>query len=86
MLRRNMFGYDINKRGSPAGEIKIPETQGLVVTILFQHFYFTPDSPWLLEYNAALACICYMAFLGFIDDVLDIPWCCCYSTCGRWQT
>ncbi|CAI5527269.1 unnamed protein product [Closterium sp. Naga37s-1] len=58
-----------------------PETQGLVValvylvvTILFQHFYFTPDSPWLLEYNAALACICYMAFLGFIDDVLDIPW------------
>ncbi|CAI5468596.1 unnamed protein product [Closterium sp. Yama58-4] len=81
MLRRNMFGFDINKRGSPAGEIKIPETQGLVValvylvvTILFQHFYFTPDSPWLLEYNAALACICYMAFLGFIDDVLDIPW------------
>ncbi|GJP32228.1 hypothetical protein CLOM_g16822 [Closterium sp. NIES-68] len=81
MLRRNMFGYDINKRGSPAGEIKIPETQGLVVaivylvvTILFQHFYFTPDSPWLLEYNAALACICFMAFLGFIDDVLDIPW------------
>ncbi|CAI5984542.1 unnamed protein product [Closterium sp. NIES-64] len=59
----------------------LPETQGLVValvylvvTILFQHFYFTPDSPWLLEYNAALACICYMAFLGFIDDVLDIPW------------
>ncbi|CAI7897645.1 unnamed protein product, partial [Closterium sp. NIES-53] len=58
-----------------------PEAQGLVValvylvvTILFQHFYFTPDSPWLLEYNAALACICYMAFLGFIDDVLDIPW------------
>ncbi|CAI5492678.1 unnamed protein product, partial [Closterium sp. Naga37s-1] len=63
------------------GRLGGPETQGLVValvylvvTILFQHFYFTPDSPWLLEYNAALACICYMAFLGFIDDVLDIPW------------
>jgi UDP-N-acetylglucosamine--dolichyl-phosphate N-acetylglucosaminephosphotransferase len=29
---------------------------------------------WLLEYNAALASICFMLFLGFVDDVLDIPW------------
>lgn len=29
---------------------------------------------WLVEYNAALACICFMAFLGFVDDVLDVPW------------
>jgi UDP-N-acetylglucosamine--dolichyl-phosphate N-acetylglucosaminephosphotransferase len=29
---------------------------------------------WLTEYNAALACICFMLFLGFVDDVLDIPW------------
>lgn len=81
ILRRNMFGYDLNKKGSPAGEVKVPESQGLVVgivylvvIILFQAFYFTPDSVWLVEYNAALAAICLMTFLGFIDDVLDIPW------------
>lgn len=81
MLRRNMFGYDINKRGSPGGEVKVPEALGLVVgfvyiviVIVFQHFYFTPDSAWLVEYNAALAAICFMILLGFVDDVLDIPW------------
>ncbi|KAH7302125.1 hypothetical protein KP509_23G057600 [Ceratopteris richardii] len=46
----------------------------LVVMFLFQHFYFTPDSEWLVEYNAALASICFMILLGFMDDVLDIPW------------
>lgn len=81
VLKRNMFGYDINKKGSPRGSIKVPESLGLVtgivylvVAILFQHFNFTSDSIWLVEYNAALASICFMLFLGFVDDVLDIPW------------
>ncbi|CAI8604848.1 unnamed protein product [Vicia faba] len=46
----------------------------LVVTILFQYFNFTADSNWLVEYNAALACIFFMTLLGFVDDVLDVPW------------
>ena len=29
---------------------------------------------WMVDYNAALATICFMLFLGFADDVLDIPW------------
>lgn len=29
---------------------------------------------WLVEYNAALASICFMTLLGFVDDVLDVPW------------
>lgn len=81
VLKRNMFGYDLNKRGSPAGLVQVPEAMGLVsgmvylvVIILFQHFYFTPESSWLVQYNAALASICFMLFLGFMDDVLDIPW------------
>ncbi|KAI5070064.1 hypothetical protein GOP47_0014407 [Adiantum capillus-veneris] len=81
VLRRKMFGYDINKKGSPAGLLQVPESMGLVsgvvylvVMFLFQHFYFTPDSEWLVEYNAALASICFMILLGFMDDVLDIPW------------
>ncbi|XP_042378302.1 UDP-N-acetylglucosamine--dolichyl-phosphate N-acetylglucosaminephosphotransferase-like isoform X2 [Zingiber officinale] len=81
VLRRNLFGFDINKKGTPQGAIKVPESLGiligfvyLVVAILFQHFNFTADSNWLVEYNAALASICFMILLGFVDDVLDVPW------------
>ncbi|KAG8372027.1 hypothetical protein BUALT_Bualt12G0024000 [Buddleja alternifolia] len=81
VLRRNLFGYDINKKGTPDGSIKVPESLGivigivfLVVTILFQYFNFTADSNWLVEYNAALASVCFMILLGFVDDVLDVPW------------
>ncbi|XP_021724211.1 UDP-N-acetylglucosamine--dolichyl-phosphate N-acetylglucosaminephosphotransferase-like [Chenopodium quinoa] len=81
VIRRNLFGFDINKKGTPQGKIKVPESLGivvgivfLVVAILFQHFNFTSDSVWLVEYNAALASICFMILLGFVDDVLDVPW------------
>ncbi|KAK6941769.1 Glycosyl transferase, family 4 [Dillenia turbinata] len=81
VLRRNLFGYDINKKGTAQGSIKVPESLGIVVgiiflvlAILFQYFNFTADSNWLVEYNAALASICFMILLGFVDDVLDIPW------------
>ena len=39
--------------------------------ISFPPFFFLQ---WLVEYNAALASVCFMILLGFIDDVLDIPW------------
>ncbi|XP_076884376.1 uncharacterized protein LOC143533467 [Bidens hawaiensis] len=81
VLKRNLFGYDINKKGTPQGLVKVPESLGivvgivfLVVAILFQYFNFTSDSLWLVEYNAALASVCFMILLGFVDDVLDIPW------------
>ncbi|KAL3689472.1 hypothetical protein R1sor_015781 [Riccia sorocarpa] len=81
LLRKNMFGYDINKKGSEAGTLKVPESLGLVtgivflaVAIVFQPIFFTPDHAWLPEYNAGLMCICFMLFLGFVDDVLDLPW------------
>ncbi|KAI4348648.1 hypothetical protein L6164_009347 [Bauhinia variegata] len=81
VLRRNLFGYDINKKGTSQGTVKVPESLGivvgivfLVVAILFQYFNFTADSNWLVEYNAALASVCFMTLLGFVDDVLDVPW------------
>ncbi|KAG7027652.1 UDP-N-acetylglucosamine--dolichyl-phosphate N-acetylglucosaminephosphotransferase, partial [Cucurbita argyrosperma subsp. argyrosperma] len=104
VIRRNLFGYDINKRGTPQGAVKVavmeefvvfppfkdkekslwqawPESLGivvgisfLVVAIVFQYFNFKSDSNWLVEYNAALASICFMTLLGFVDDVLDVPW------------
>ncbi|KAF5190319.1 Udp-n-acetylglucosamine--dolichyl-phosphate n-acetylglucosaminephosphotransferase [Thalictrum thalictroides] len=81
LLRRNLFGYDINKKGTPEGAIKVPESLGIVVgivflvlAILFRCFNSTSDSKWLVQYNAALASICFMTLLGFVDDVLDVPW------------
>nr|XP_023879866.1 UDP-N-acetylglucosamine--dolichyl-phosphate N-acetylglucosaminephosphotransferase-like [Quercus suber] len=81
VLRRNLFGFDINKKGTPGGTLRVPESLGivvgivfLVVAILFQYFNLTSDSNWLVEYNAALASICFMTLLGFVDDVLDVPW------------
>ena len=121
-LRKNLFGKDINKRGTPAGEIPIPESLGLatglvhiICIVIFQqiHTYFLKDpgaggaggdgcsssftllglgfrsadcvstslppiddwtEKWLIQYNSALASISLMVFLGFADDVLDIPW------------
>ncbi|XVE90855.1 hypothetical protein DITRI_Ditri20bG0109800 [Diplodiscus trichospermus] len=81
VLKRGLFGFDINKKGTPRGTVKVPESLGIVVgivflvlAILFQYFNFTADSNWLVEYNAALASICFMILLGFVDDVLDVPW------------
>ena len=34
---------------------------------------------WLVQYNAALTSIFFILFLGFMDDVLDIPWRMCVS-------
>ena len=102
-LRRGLFGKDINKKGTEAGEKQIPESLGLasgivflVCIILFQqlHYYDAASllhrgwngashkiiakqsitEAWLVDYNAALATICFMLFLGFADYVLDIPW------------
>mmetsp|Transcript_17356 Transcript_17356/g.56817 ORF Transcript_17356/g.56817 Transcript_17356/m.56817 type:complete len:415 (+) Transcript_17356:153-1397(+) len=84
--RKGLFGYDLNKAGTPLGQRKVPEALGLapgvvylVCTIAFQVLIAKDDggplsSTWLAEYNAALACVCFMLFLGFVDDVLDIPW------------
>ena len=38
------------------------------------HMQVPISESWLVDYNAALATICFMLFLGFADDVLDIPW------------
>eukprot|EP00879_Flechtneria_rotunda_P024984 GHRR01026512.1.p1 GENE.GHRR01026512.1~~GHRR01026512.1.p1 ORF type:complete len:328 (+),score=83.59 GHRR01026512.1:144-1127(+) len=101
-LRRGICGKDLNKKGTPAGEVPIPEAVGLAPAAVFLlciicfeliHYYdinslfswigsgfrgkleleTLPDS-WLVDYNAALASIGFMVFLGFADDVLDIPW------------
>ncbi|CAD7696047.1 unnamed protein product [Ostreobium quekettii] len=90
-LRAGLFGYDINKKGTEAGEVRVPEALGLasgvvyLVCIVFiqqLHHYdhalgagiMPKGRDWRSDYNAALATICFMLFLGFADDVLDIRW------------
>jgi hypothetical protein len=74
--RKGQTGRDLCKRGTAAGELDIPESQGLapgiiymVVIIVCQLLYSqTPES--LANYNSSLLSICFMLFLGFVDDVL----------------
>jgi len=39
-LKADLFGYDINKKGTKEGEIKVPETLGLVSAVLYVIFNF----------------------------------------------
>ncbi|KAG2485717.1 hypothetical protein HYH03_015601 [Edaphochlamys debaryana] len=99
---RGICGKDLNKKGTPAGDVPIPEAAGLapgcifllcVICIELLHYYdigslvgfvrsgFVGElkaepiaDAWLVDYNAALATIGFMLFLGFTDDVLDIRW------------
>lgn len=90
-LSRNMFGKDLNKRGTRRGETRVPESAGLacggayamaltmqqlchrLVRVAFGQSAGSAES-WAVESNSALACVGYMVFLGFVDDVLDLPW------------
>jgi UDP-N-acetylglucosamine--dolichyl-phosphate N-acetylglucosaminephosphotransferase len=104
-LKRGICGKDLNKKGTPAGDVPIPEAAGLapgcifllcIISFELLHYYdigsvigfvrsgFKGGWPslrteaiadsWLVDYNAALATIGFMLFLGFADDVLDIRW------------
>ena len=84
-LKRGMFGYDINKRGTPAGEVKVPEAAGLAPAAVFLasltvlqcvHLLVGGEEAkeWAVEHNSALATIGFAVFLGFVDDVLELPW------------
>ena len=90
-LGRNMFGYDLNKRGTARGETRVPESGGLAAGCAYATALTTQQlcqravrlafgqgagnsETWALEQNSALACVGYMVFLGFVDDVLDLPW------------
>lgn len=42
----------------------------LVVVVMFQPFF----REMLGAYNASVSAICFMLFLGFMDDVFDLRW------------
>lgn len=91
-LKRGMFGYDLNKKGTERERDQIPEGCGLaagcayataltttqlaqrIVRWYFSQSYGVGSDSWAVEQNSALACVGFMIFLGFVDDVLDLPW------------
>ena len=51
----------------------VPATVFLIVSIIFQIF-LQLDHEQQLQYNASLLSICFMTFLGFTDDVVELRW------------
>lgn len=78
-LKAGLFGRDINKKGTPNGEERIPEPLGLVPATVYimilcvLHLVAFHNGDARL-YTAAMACVTFMTLLGFADDVLDLKW------------
>lgn len=78
-VKAGLVGKDINKRGTPAGDVPIPESLGLVpatfyiIVLCLLHVagYHNSDSHM---YTVAMACVTFMTLLGLSDDVLDLRW------------
>jgi UDP-N-acetylglucosamine--dolichyl-phosphate N-acetylglucosaminephosphotransferase len=79
-LKRGLCGKDLGKKGTPNESRDIPEALGLVCGISFllctiiSQLLFANDDKQLVIYNSALFSICFMIFLGFMDDTLDLKW------------
>lgn len=78
-LNAGLFGKDINKKGTPQGQLKIPESLGLIsatvyiITLCILHVAAHYNGSARL-YTAAMASVTFMTLLGFVDDVLDLKW------------
>eukprot|EP00389_Voromonas_pontica_P003984 GDKH01005903.1.p1 GENE.GDKH01005903.1~~GDKH01005903.1.p1 ORF type:complete len:393 (+),score=83.94 GDKH01005903.1:183-1361(+) len=80
LKKAGLAGKDLNKQPEKGKDLVVPEALGIVIGMvflisgaLFQTF-FAGDTVRLLHYNAALFSICFMILLGFVDDVIDLPW------------
>lgn len=84
MLRAEVFGYDINKKGSEQGEKKIPECIGFASAIGFiivGYFYYpygetnpATVSKAMEIHSACMVTILSTVLLGFTDDMIDLAW------------
>ena len=82
LLKAKIFGKDINKKGTPAGDKEVPEALGIVCAFVFMIVSFSSVLVFKLSYSevhliekfAALVSIVFSVLLGFVDDILNIPW------------
>lgn len=78
-----LAGKDLNK-GEEGAKQRVPESLGLVPGIVYiicvcllQLLLFNDKGTGpeeMVSYNAALFTSCFMLFLGFVDDVLELRW------------
>jgi hypothetical protein len=75
----DLFGMDINKKGTAGGEKKIPESMGLVPAVMFLIIGCTATvlikylhKDMLVEHLAGLLSICFIIFLGKILGIQGI--------------
>lgn len=79
-LRRGLAGKDLGKKGSDTESRDVPEALGLVtgtvflICAIFSQLIFAKTFQQLMVYNSALFSVCFMIFLGFTDDTLDLKW------------
>ncbi len=79
-LKRGLCGKDMGKRGTARETVLVPEALGIVCGIVFlvctiiSQLTFAKNQDQLIVYNSALFSICFMIFLGFMDDTLDLKW------------
>ena len=82
MVKKGIFGLDINKKGSEAGEKQIPECLGfasaiafcmvgLMMTPVIKSFRTTEE---LNKHMAVLVTVFATILLAFADDILDLKW------------
>ena len=79
--RKGLFGKDLGKRFVPAlRDVHVPEALGIVsslaflVSVILCQVAFASTFEEKANYNSALTSVCFMVLLGFMDDVLDLPW------------
>jgi UDP-N-acetylglucosamine--dolichyl-phosphate N-acetylglucosaminephosphotransferase len=79
-LKRGLTGKDMGKKGTLRESKDIPEALGIVagtvflMTAILSQLLFAANVQQLVIYNSALFSICFMIFLGFTDDTLDLKW------------
>lgn len=83
LLKANLFGYDINKKGTPAGQVKVAECGGIICATVYLVVMMVglslrrttaSDKEVVMEEAFALLTIAFIVLLGFADDVFDLPW------------
>lgn len=78
--RRGLTGKDMGKKGTRRENTDIPEALGIVsgsvflICAILSQLLFATDLQHMVIYNSALFSICFMIFLGFTDDTLDLKW------------
>lgn len=70
----------MGKRGTASESTDVPEALGIVAGTVFlvcaiiSQAALAKSTHQMLTYNSALFSICFMTFLGFTDDCLDLKW------------